>query len=76
MNMYTKIVDNGVNVAALLSAREALFWVNSDVLLPFSNRLFVDSVFTYSNWDEVDTRLGAALLHWASPLLSAKDRLS
>ncbi|MEH6570681.1 MAG: BamA/TamA family outer membrane protein [Halioglobus sp.] len=32
-----------------------LFWANSDVLLPFSNRLFIDSVFMYSDWDEVDT---------------------
>lgn len=31
------------------------FWANSDVLLPFSNRLFIDSVFMYTNWDEVDT---------------------
>jgi Omp85 superfamily domain len=32
-----------------------LFWANSDALLPFSNRLFVDSVFMYSDWDEIDT---------------------
>ena len=32
-----------------------LFWANSDVLLPFSDRLFIDSVFMYSDWDEVDT---------------------
>lgn len=32
-----------------------LFWANTDALLPFSNRLFIDSAFMYSNWDEVDS---------------------
>lgn len=43
------------NVWAGQSGAYQLFWANSDVLLPFSNRLFIDSVFMYSDWDEVDT---------------------
>jgi len=31
------------------------FWANSDVLLPFSDRLFIDSTFSYTNWEEVDS---------------------
>ncbi len=43
------------NVWAGQSGSYQLFWANSDILLPFSNRLFIDSAFMYSDWDEVDT---------------------
>ncbi|NVK40301.1 MAG: BamA/TamA family outer membrane protein [Oceanospirillaceae bacterium] len=43
------------NVWAGQNGSYQLFWANSDVLLPFSDRLFIDSAFMYSNWDEVDT---------------------
>ena len=32
-----------------------LFLSNNNIQLPFSDRLFVDSVFMYSNWEEVDS---------------------
>lgn len=43
------------NVWAGSSGAYQLFWANTDIQLPFSNRLFIDSAFMYSNWDEVDT---------------------
>ena len=32
-----------------------LFWANTDIQTRFSDRFFIDSVFMYSDWDEVDT---------------------
>jgi len=50
--------DQVLSVANVWAGQDGsyqLFWANSDILLPFSNRLFFDSIFMYSNWDEADT---------------------
>jgi len=43
------------NVWAAQNGSYQFFWANSDVQLPFSDRLFIDSMFMFGNWDEVDT---------------------
>ena len=51
------VQDQVLSVANVWVAQNGsyqFFWANSDILLPFSKRLFVDSVFMYSNWDEAD----------------------
>jgi hypothetical protein len=43
------------NVWASENGSYQFFQANTDALLPFSDRLFIDSAFMYTNWDAVDT---------------------
>jgi hypothetical protein len=43
------------NVWAAQNGSYQIFWANSDIQLPLSERLFIDSMFMFSDWDEVDT---------------------
>ena len=52
------IQEQVISVANMWAGQDGsyqLFWANSDILVPLSDRLFIDSLFMFTDWDEVDT---------------------
>ena len=52
------IQDQVFSVANVWAGQDGsyqFFWANTDAVLPFTDRLFIDSALMYTNWDEVDT---------------------